>query len=329
MIALQSFSFTAMGTDCALLLYAESEEAASPVAAAAIAEVRRIERTYSRYRSDSVVHAINRVAQMGGSIDVDGETAELIEIAFDAFRRSGGLFDITSGVLREVWNARTKALPSDAAIGHVLARIGLQKVEWNRPALRFRQAGMEIDLGGIGKEYAADKAAAICREARIAHGLVDLGGDIAIIGPNPDGSPWRVGVCDPQTPANALATLFVPSGGVATSGDYQRYWEIEGRRFGHILNPLTGWPVSGPRSITVAAGTCLEAGLCSTIAMLKGAGGPRWLRENGLAHVFVDAAGAVDLSGIVSAGNGAGTAAGGLAVELRHELGHALDEILP
>jgi FAD:protein FMN transferase len=309
MIALQSFAFTAMGTGCELLLHAESEEAATPAARAAIAEVRRIERTYSRYRSDSVVHAINRVAQMGGSIGVDGETAELIDIAFDAFHRSGGLFDITSGVLREVWNARAKALPSHAAIAQVLARIGLQKVEWDPPALTFPQAGMEIDLGGIGKEYAADKAAGICREAGITHGLVDLGGDIAIIGPNPDRSPWRVGISDPEKPADAIATLFVPSGGVATSGDYQRYWEIEGRRFGHILNPLTGWPASGPRSITVAGGTCLEAGLYSTIAMLKGVEGPRWLEENGIPHVFVDAAGTVDLSGLEAASGGAGAQA--------------------
>ncbi len=306
MIALQSFSFTAMGTDCELLLYAESAEAATPAARAAIAEVQRIERTYSRYRPGSVVHAINRIAQMGGSIDVDGETAELIEIAFDAFRRSGRLFDITSGVLREVWNARAKALPSDAAIAQVLARIGLQRVEWNPPVLTFPQGGMEIDLGGIGKEYAADKAAGLCREAGIAHGLVDLGGDIAIIGPNPDRAPWRVGISDPGEPSRAIATLFVPSGGVAASGDYQRYWEIEGRRFGHILNPLTGWPASGPRSITVAAGTCLEAGLYSTIAMLKGVEGPRWLRQNGIAHVFVDAAGTVDLSGLEAASGGAG-----------------------
>ena len=112
---------------------------------------------------------------MGGWIDVDGETAELIEIAFDAFRRSGRLFDITSGVLREVWNARAKALPSDAAIAQVLARIGLQRVEWNPPVLTFPQGSMEIDLGGIGKEYAADKAAGLCREAGIAHGLCGFG----------------------------------------------------------------------------------------------------------------------------------------------------------
>jgi thiamine biosynthesis lipoprotein len=233
---------------------------------------------------------------------VDDETVELIAIAFDAFRRSGELFDITSGVLREVWNAKARSLPAEPVLESVRARIGLQKVVWNPPMLSFPQAGMEIDLGGIGKEYAADRAAAICRDAGIEHGLVDLGGDIAVTGPNPDGSPWRIGVCDPADSATAIATLFVPSGGVATSGDYRRYFEIEGRRFSHILNPLTGWPVSGSLSITVAAATCLEAGLCSTTAMLKGAAGPRWLKENGIVHAVVDAAGALDLSGIETAG---------------------------
>ncbi len=98
-----------------------------------------------------------------------------------------------------------------------------------------------------------------------------------------------------------IATLFVSPDGVATSGDYERYWEIEGRRFGHILNPLTGWPASGLSSVTVGAESCLAAGLFSTIAMLKGEAGPQWLRENGVAHIFVDASGRLDLSGIEAA----------------------------
>jgi len=278
----------------------EGREAASAAAEAAIAEVQRIERAYSRYRTDSIVHAINLAAQTGGSIAVDAETAGLIGIAWEVYWFSDGLFDITSGVLREIWNGQTATLPSDADVAGARASIGLHKVKWKPPVLSFSQAGMPIDFGGIGKEYAADRAADICRLHGISHGLVNLGGDIAIAGPNPDGSPCRIGISDPREPGTAIATLFAAAGGIATSGGYERYWEINGRHFAHILNPLTGWPVAGLSSVTVSAETCLAAGLYATVAMLKEAEGPRWLRENHIAHAFADADGSVELSGIES-----------------------------
>ncbi|MGO9866931.1 MAG: FAD:protein FMN transferase, partial [Rhodomicrobium sp.] len=300
MTACESFRFTAMGTGCELLLHAEGRETASAAAEAAIAEVQRIERAYSRYRTDSIVHAINLAGQTGGSIALDAETAGLIGVAVEAYRLSNGLFDITSGVLREIWNGQTATLPSDADVARARARIGLHKVKWKPPVLSFSQAGMLIDFGGIGKEYAADRAAVICRLHGISHGLVNLGGDIAIAGPNPDGSPWRIGISDPRDPRTAVATLFAAGGGIATSGGYERYWEIDGRRFAHILNPLTGWPVAGFSSVTVSAETCLAAGLYATVAMLKEADGPRWLRENHIAHAFAEADGSVELNGMES-----------------------------
>ncbi len=174
MIEPARFEFFAMGTECELQLYAGSPEAASRAAGAAIREVHRIQRTYSRYRQDSAVHAINVVAEAGRTISVDGETADLIDTAFEAYQLSGGLFDITSGILREIWNGRTETLPSPAAIEGVLRRIGLRNVLWHRPELTFTLPRMQIDLGGIGKEYAADRAAGICREAGIQHGMVNL-----------------------------------------------------------------------------------------------------------------------------------------------------------
>lgn len=293
-----NFKFLAMGTNCELQLYAESPEAASRAAKAAIAEAGRIEQAYSRYRQDSIVHAINMAAEAGDSIGVDGETADLIDIAFEAYSLSDRLFDITSGILREIWNNGTEVLPSQADIEGVLSRIGLRKVLWRRPELTFTRPRMQIDLGGIGKEYAADRAAQVCRSLGVQQGMVNLGGDIAIIGPHPDGAPWRIGIRDPKAHETAIATLFASSGGVATSGGYERYWEIEGRRFGHILNPLTGWPAEGLSSVTVGAQSCGAAGLYSTIAILKGEAGPQWLREKRVAHLFVDACGRLDLSGI-------------------------------
>ena len=280
--------FFAMGCPCAISLAGQD---AAATATAAVAEVERLEHAYSRYRSDNIVSAINQAARRGGMIDVDDETAALIDFAFELHRRSGGLFDITSGLLRSLWNDEAAGPPNGVALAALLERIGLDKVVWKRPRLAFAQAGMELDLGGIAKEYAADRAAALCRSLGATRGIVDLGGDLALFGANPDRSPWRIGIADPSEPSRAAATLFVQgSGGIATSGDYRRFWEFGGRRYGHILNPRTGWPVEGLLSATVVADNCLEAGAMSTIAILKGEEGAHWLALNAGAHLYVDRA---------------------------------------
>jgi FAD:protein FMN transferase len=281
------FDFFAMGSPCGLTTYGRARGEAEAVAAAAIAEVRRIEQLYSRYQPVSLLSRINDVAKLGGAIEVDAETSDLIDHAFAAHSQSEGLFDVTSGLLRELWNDEIERLPSEAAIKSLLDLIGLHKLSWRRPRLSFPVAGMELDFGGIAKEYAADRAAKVCRLAEANHGLVNLGGDIAIVGPHPDGAPWRIGIRDPAGGQEPVATLFVPDGGVATSGDYERYFEVGGRRYSHALNPKTGWPVDGSASITVAASDCLSAGSMATIAVLMGEAGPRWLGAVGAAHLYV------------------------------------------
>ncbi|MGO9673169.1 MAG: FAD:protein FMN transferase [Methylocella sp.] len=285
------FEFFAMGSPCSLWLYADDDDNARQAAEAAVGEVRRIERAYSRYLRDSLLSEINRVAMAGGDISVDPETALLIDHAFCAHAVSDGVFDITSGRMREIWNDEIKTIPRDCDIASRLAYIGLEKVAWRRPRLSFSIPGMELDLGGIAKEYAADRAAAVCASAGSRHGLINLGGDISIIGPHPDGSPWRIGICDPFGRGEAIATLFVAEGGLATSGDYERYFEVEGRRFSHLIDPRTGWPAPGLPSVTVAAPSCLAAGTTSTIAILKGEAGPQWLRATGAAHLYVEETG--------------------------------------
>jgi thiamine biosynthesis lipoprotein len=214
------FEFFAMGSPCALSLYDHLQGDTAQVAEAATAEVRRIERRYSRYIADSLLCRINRAANGGNSICVDLETADLIDHAFAAHARSHGLFDVTSGLMRQIWNDEIDRVPREAEIAAMLARIGLDKVVWRRPKLTFLVPGMELDFGGVAKEYAADRAAQVCRLRGARHGLVNLGGDIAVVGPHPDGTPWRIGIRDPMGRKAAVATLFVASGGVATSGDY-------------------------------------------------------------------------------------------------------------
>jgi FAD:protein FMN transferase len=166
-------------------------------------------------------------------------------------------------------------------------------VQWRRPHL-ILPAGMELDFGGYVKEYAADCAVRVCREAGAAHGLADLGGDVALMGPHPDGSPWQVGVRHPRHPEKPIATIEMPAGAIASSGDYERFFEVDGRRYCHILNPKTGWPAGGLSAVSVLAPACVIAGTASTVAMLKGpTEGPAWLEELGLPYLCVTAAGGV------------------------------------
>jgi thiamine biosynthesis lipoprotein len=154
---------------------------------------------------------------------------------------------------------------------------------------------MEIDFGGIGKEYAADRAAAILTERGVVHALVNLGGDVRALGGQADGTPWRVGVRHPRATAvgTAIASVEIADGAVATSGDYERYVEIDGRRYCHLLDPRTGWPVRAWQSISVVAPLAVVAGSVATIAMLLADDAPAFLASQGLPWLGVDAAGEV------------------------------------
>lgn len=288
MMKLYSYQFFAMGTECVLHLYADGEERADAVAQSAIDEVTRIEARYSRYRDDSVLSAINHAAANGGTVSVDAETAGLLDYAFACHAKSDGLFDITSGVLRRAWDFSAAHTPSQSDIESLLPLIGMEKVRWVNPELSFLAPGMELDFGGIGKEYATDQAAAVCVSQGIAHGLVDLGGDICVIGPHPDGEPWRIGIRHPRNPDQFMASVDLARGAVASSGDYERYIEVGGKRYCHILNPRTGWPVQGLSSASILADQCLVAGSLSTIAMLKGEEGRQWLDALGVSYVLMD-----------------------------------------
>lgn len=280
--------FHAMASDCAVHVQAATQAASAAIAIAAEAEVRRIEARYSRYRADSELTRINRVAAAGGATDIDPETAGLIAYAKACFQGSAGAFDISSGLLRHAWDFSKARVPEQRDIDALLPRIGLDKVALSDGRLAFAQAGMELDLGGLGKEYAADRAAEICGELDARHGFVDLGGDIRVIGPQADGQPWRIGIRDPRDPDKVVAEVALPSGALATSGDYERFIEVNGRRYCHILDPRTGWPAQGLSSVTVITERCLVAGSLATSAMLRGAQGSDWLARLGVRHIAID-----------------------------------------
>ncbi len=258
-----------MAADQALSVWAADGAQAAQAADAAIADVQRIEAKYSRYRNDSLTTRINRAAG-GAPVPIDAETVALLRYADRCHRLSGGRFDITSGVLRRVWDFRstTPRLPAPDALARVTAMIGWASVEWDDRAVRLPRPGMEIDFGGIGKEYAADRVATICAEHGVRHGLVNLSGDLRVLGPQGDGTPWRIGIRHPRRADAAIAGIDLATGALATSGDYERSIVIDGERYCHILDARSGMPVRCWQSISVVAPLCVVAGSCATIAML-------------------------------------------------------------
>jgi thiamine biosynthesis lipoprotein len=280
-----------MGSPCELQIYCRSAGQAKSIADAVRNDVHRLETKYSRYRSDSLLSEINRVGAARGRITVDGETADLLNYASACHEQSDGLFDITSGVLRRAWRFDKGQVPDPATVRAFLRYVGWHKVRWAKPVLEFRDAGMELDLGGIVKEYAVDRAATLCRDAGIRHGVVNFGGDIRVIGERGDGGPWIIGISHPRRKGEVLRTVPLREGALATSGDYERCIVIDGVRYSHILNPRTGWPVRHLAAVSVVGDLCVVAGSASTIAMLKEDEGPGWLRRVGLPHLWVDVQG--------------------------------------
>jgi FAD:protein FMN transferase len=261
--------FEAMASRCTIHIDDEDSVATQQAVSAAIAEVKRIEQKFSRYTENSIIARINRESGNGVWIDVDDETRQLLDFAHSLWEGSDGLFDITSGVLRRAWNFREPRIPTEDEIATLLPLIDWRLVERGDQRIRLARLGMEIDFGGFGKEYAADCAANVLRRTGFANGFVNLGGDIAALGPRRDGRAWSIGIQHPREEASMIASIEIASGALATSGDYERFFESQGKRYCHILNPCTGMPVSHWQSVSVLAPVCTAAGAIATIAMLR------------------------------------------------------------
>jgi FAD:protein FMN transferase len=286
------FPFNSMGSPCEIRIEAEDSRTARIAAAKAQAQVVRLDEKYSHYRGDNWLAQIIASAGSGTAIEVDEETANLLDFADALHRQSGGRFDITAGALTKLWDLQSACVPTHKAIAEALTRVGWQQVEWSRPFLRLPRKGMRIDLGGVVKEYAADRAASVCRDADVAHGLVDLGGDLAVIGAHADGSAWLAGIKSPRRPGAVYASIELNRGGLATSGDYERVMIVDGKRYSHIIDVRSGYPIESFASVSVTADSCLVAGAASTLAMLLGQrDGADYLRELGLPYLCIDAHG--------------------------------------
>jgi thiamine biosynthesis lipoprotein len=282
--------FKAMASPCEILLEVKKKAEARQLLQLAAEEATRIEHKFSRYRTDNIIFRINHAN--GEPVDVDVETASLLDYAQQCYTLSEGMFDITSGVLRELWHFDgSDNVPTATAVKALLPRIGWDRLNWQNPIMTL-PAGMEIDLGGIGKEYAVDRTARLLQQHTDASLLINYGGDLVVTGARRDGNGWFVGVEDPQHAVSLLSRKATTQtqyellrGGIATSGDARRYLLKDGIRYSHILDPRTGWPVrDAPHSVTVVAGTATEAGILSTLAMLHGAAAEEFLHQQAVTY---------------------------------------------
>lgn len=233
-------------------------------------EARRIEAKFSRYREASVVSEINRNAGRT-PVAVDEETDRLVGEALALSELTGGRFDPTVGPLRRAWDFRSGRVPTPEEIDSLLPLVDARAVSRRNRTVFLRREGMEIDLGGVGKEYAVDRAAEILRDGGVRAATVDFAGDVCTVGSRLDGRPWAVAARDPRDPRKARFTVrVVGDAGIATSGDYERGFVRDGVRYHHILDARTGWPARGAASVTVVARATFDAGRYATAAFLLG-----------------------------------------------------------
>jgi thiamine biosynthesis lipoprotein len=285
---LRYVQFKAMGCPCEIRFFHNDDDEADRLADICLVEIRRLEAKYSRYLRDSVTSRINDAAGCD-PVMVDEETSALLDYAQTCFDQSEGLFDITSGVLRHLWHDGLVDTPPLSEFRRWLAIVGWQKVHRTATSIALPLEGMEIDFGGVVKEYAADATLELLSQEGVRDCLVNLGGDIAILGRIAGGQPWEVGITHPEVPGQAIACIQVGSGAITTSGGYARFISIGDKKFSHLINPVTGIPADNLQSVTVVAPKAIIAGSICTISMLQEEGDALgFLNDSELPFLAVD-----------------------------------------
>jgi FAD:protein FMN transferase len=267
-------AFRAMSTPVNLVFVAPSPAIGNEFQRRAVDWIAQFEARYSRFLPASIIGQIN--ANAGGDwIDVDEDAHQIFSLCDEMYRLTHGIFDPTALPLLRAWDWKSQPVrvPSEAEILAAREISGWEKVRREDRAIRLPIAGMGIDLGGIGKEFAVDQVCALAREFGVLNVMIDIGQDIRVAGKSPGKDAWYIGLEEPNTPGQCWTAVRLTDHAVATSGDYFRSFTINGRRYGHILDPRTGWPVSNTsQSVSVIAPKCVLAGILSTAAFILGPG---------------------------------------------------------
>ena len=265
--------FRALGTNCQIKFRQDDDREALQFAADALGWLGSFEKKFSRFLPDSIVSRINAAAGREW-VAVDSEVEQLLNIADELFDRTQGILDATMLPLLKVWNWKVvhEKLPEQAEVEQALALTGWGRVQRRAGEIFLPEAGMGLDFGGFGKELAVDAIGKIAREAGIKDILIDLGRDVYASGGNGSHPFWYIGIEDGREPGACWGGLAISDRAVSSSGNYARQLTHAGVRYGHILDPRTGWPVNnGMQAVTVVARTCLEAGIYSTAVFVLGA----------------------------------------------------------
>jgi thiamine biosynthesis lipoprotein len=262
-------SIPVMGTIAEFAVLSDDSRHAHDAISAAAAELRMVERTMSRFDPRSDVGRANRLAADEGVV-ITEETRVVIEQALEWAEASDGAFDPCMGRALEIWDVEHRRVPpaerrTRPLAGRRLYR-GVDLSSWRgSPAIRLADRDTQIDLGGIGKGYAVDRAVMALRTRGIDRALVNVGGDLYALGMSPSGDPWKIGIRSPKDPSRLAGTLELTDGAVATSGDYFQFFQHGGRRYHHILDPETAMPRrSTTHSVSVTAGTTMAADAAAT-----------------------------------------------------------------
>jgi len=261
-----------MGTVVEITVLDLPEERARRAVGRALAEMERIDREMGWEERDGGVGRVNAGAA-GGPVAVSRELVQVLEAAVEVASASGGAFDPTIGPLARAWSFDGGGVvPDDSLVEEARSRVGYRNLilDKENSTVGFMVDGMQLDLGGVAKGWAVDVAASVLVEAGARSAIVDAGGDLRLIGGKGEGVPWKIGVQDPRDPGALLLTLDLAGTAVATSGDYERFFERDGVRYHHVLDPATGRPAPGCRSVTVVAPTAQEADACATAAFVLG-----------------------------------------------------------
>lgn len=302
------FERTLMGTSVEVIVWSPDRDASEEAVERAYAEVERIEKKLSVRKKDSRITEIN---QWAGTkpVEVDDEMYRLIRESKRFSEMSGGAFDITVQGLGDIWDFNRPGFrePGPDRVKRGLKRVDYRKIRLNErdSTVFLEEGGMEISLGGIAKGYAVDRAVGILRESGIKGGIVSAGGDLLAFGRKGNGEVWKVGVRNPRDLSKNICVLPVSNLSVATSGDYERYRMVDGKRVHHIIDPRTGYPSTECMSATVAARSAMTADALATAVFVLGPEAGLALLEGlpGVEGIVVDSDGKITAStGLAGAG---------------------------
>ncbi|MCX5687626.1 MAG: FAD:protein FMN transferase [Candidatus Omnitrophica bacterium] len=262
-----------MDTFCEISCYSNDKDKAISAINAAFKEMERIENVFSKFDENSEVSRINKLAGLD-KLSVSKEVFNLTERSIYYSRISEGAFDITVAPFMDIWGfvLRHNSIPDTDAIEKALKYVGYKNIELKSEdmSIKFLNKGTKIDFGGIAKGYAVDRARDILISRGIKNSLINLGGNIFALGNAPGKKNWKIGVQDPRNKGKLLHSFELTDRAISTSGNYERFFEIKGKRYSHIINPITGIPCQGIISVTVVADSAEEADALSTAIFVMG-----------------------------------------------------------